>query len=498
MPSLIERPSPGVIRFNWNRPQSEFRRVRAEPGGPIQFVDYEGAVRAGKTTAPCAKVCDYAMEYPGIHLCLSRWKDTDLFGQVVPAWRDMARQYGLQIKWHPDEQYDEVVGYGSRVYLRALHTNELDSRYSKLAGMTLAVLWIDQPEEVPQDVYQAYVPARLSQPDYPHEVWLTPNPVDETDHWIAKDFPTNPDELPANHHYIHTSLYDNVAGVGEQYIRDMEDRYPKGHALRRRFVEGLRGLSVVGEPVYGGVFSRPLHVTDTAEFTPSLPLLESWDFGHRHPAVLWSQFTPNGWTVLGEVQGTNQFIEEFAPRVLQERAALFGDALEVWTCCDPAGAQHNSQGTRYSAVDVLRDFKIYPRWTGGSNSPTQRDAAIQALSRALTRLQHKHPSVQIHPRCRLYIDGLEAGYVWDERSISNTVSPNTRRPRKDGTYDHLQNCGEYTWLNFGAAHMSQIDTARQERTLERKRNAYRKDYDPWDDRQSRAALRSKFGGRAGY
>src|SRR5688572_30450189 len=186
MRPLVERPEPGVLAFNWNAPQSQFKQIRGVPNGPIQYIDYEGAVRAGKTTAPASKACDYAIEYSGIHLCASRWKDTDLWAQVVPAWRDMVRRYGLRTKWHPDEQYDEILPYGSRMYLRALHTNELDSRYSKLAGLTLAILWVDQPEEVPEDVIDAYVPARLSQPGFPKELWLTPNPVDETDHWIAR------------------------------------------------------------------------------------------------------------------------------------------------------------------------------------------------------------------------------------------------------------------------------------------------------------------------
>jgi hypothetical protein len=480
MRPLVEYPEPGVLSFNWNVPQSQFKQIRGVPNGPIQYVDLEGAVRTGKTTAPSSKACDYAIEYPGIHMCASRWKDTDLWAQVVPAWRDMVRRYGLQTKWHPDEQYDEIQPYGSRMYLRALHTNELDSRYSKLAGLTLAVLWVDQPEEVPEDVIDAYVPARLSQPNYPKEVWLTPNPVDETDHWIAKWFPIDPSERKPQHWFIQTALYDNVNGVGEQYIRDMEAKYPAGHPLRRRFIEGLRGLTVVGTPVYGQVFSRRLHVDDSVKFNPDLPLLESWDFGHHHPAVLWSQFVRGSWHVLGEVMGQDMFLEEFAPWVLQQRAALFPGLRETWTCCDPAGSRLDSQGINNTAVAILQQHKVYPRWIDGANSPTYRDAAIQKMAEALGKLQRGQPMVRVHPRCRLYLDGLEAGYIWDDRSIANSVSPNTRRPKKDGKYDHLQNCAEYTWLNFGAAYMTQEQAAKYDRQVERQMNAGRKDRDPAD------------------
>lgn len=481
---LVERPAPGVLAFNWNAPQSLFKQIHAVPHGPAEYVDYEGAVRAGKTTAPASKACDYAIDYPGIHMGAARWKDTDLFGQVVPAWRDMCRLYGLKTQWHPDEQYDEIQPYGSRMYLRALHTNELDSRYSKLAGLSLAVLWIDQPEEVPEDVIDAYIPARLSQVGYPHEVWLTPNPVDETDHWIAKWFPVDRSQLAPHHHLIQTSLYDNVNGIGEQYIRDMEAKYPAGHPLRRRFIEGQRGLSIVGTPVYANVFNRRLHVDDSVAFDPNLPLIEAWDFGHHHPAVLFSQFVRGSWNVLGEVMGHDQFIEDFTPWVLQQRAALCPGLREVWSCCDPAGARLDSQGINNTAVNVLNGHGVHPRYVDGSNSPTYRDAAIQKLSQALTKLSRGVPMVQVHPRCRLFIDGLEAGYIWDDRSIANSVSPNTRRPRKDGTYDHLQNCAEYSWLNFGPAALTPKDAQRETDRVERMMNQARKDHDPADRQRS--------------
>jgi hypothetical protein len=41
------------------------------------------------------------------------------------------------------------------------------------------------------------------------------------------------------------------------------------------------------------------------------------------------------------------------------------------------------------------------------------------------------------------VDGFEAGYVWDSKSTKGTTSPNTRRPLKDGYYDHGQNCVDY-------------------------------------------------------
>ena len=47
------------------------------------------------------------------------------------------------------------------------------------------------------------------------------------------------------------------------------------------------------------------------------------------------------------------------------------------------------------------------------------------------------------------VDGFDAGYVWAESKAINLSTPNTRRPLKEGYYDHAQNCLEYIVLAFG-------------------------------------------------
>lgn len=39
--------------------------------------------------------------------------------------------------------------------------------------------------------------------------------------------------------------------------------------------------------------------------------------------------------------------------------------------------------------------------------------------------------------------------MWDDRSVVSSSSPSTRRPKKDGYYDHAMNCLEYLTLMFG-------------------------------------------------
>jgi hypothetical protein len=47
------------------------------------------------------------------------------------------------------------------------------------------------------------------------------------------------------------------------------------------------------------------------------------------------------------------------------------------------------------------------------------------------------------------VDGFGASYVWAESQATSTSTPNTRRPLKDGYYDHAQNCVECIAQMFG-------------------------------------------------
>ena len=57
---------------------------------------------------------------------------------------------------------------------------------------------------------------------------------------------------------------------------------------------------------------------------------------------------------------------------------------------------------------------------------------------------------------RFLSDGFEAGYVWDEHMVS-VANKQVRKPKKDGWYEHGQNCAEYLEANFGAGPTIEAD-----------------------------------------
>ena len=50
---------------------------------------------------------------------------------------------------------------------------------------------------------------------------------------------------------------------------------------------------------------------------------------------------------------------------------------------------------------------------------------------------------------RFLVDGFESGYVWDPHLVS-VGNKQLRKPKKDGWYEHGQNCAEYLELTFGS------------------------------------------------
>lgn len=438
-----EKSIPGALRLVWNPKQSRFLK------SICKYLNLEGGVRAGKSLALCFKVLYYCLRHPGIHCALTRWTQDGLDAQLRPIWRSVCNMAGIELRWHPDEEYDEVVATGSIVYLRALKASEETQRYSKLAGLTLAVLGIDQAEEVPEDVYRHYVPARLSQPGFPHQVIVTPNPPAE-DSWIAKDWPE--DNRDPSHEYIHTTLYDNAVILGQDYVATMESAYKKGSFEFRRLVQGKRGLMVAGVAIFGRSFDERRHVPEVpVEFSPYLTLYESWDFGTLHPCVTWCQFTGFGQLVaLGGIMGIDLNLEQFAPLVEEYRGLWFPGlaAHMLQQTCDPAGDVSNSQGTQ-TGVTLLQTFGVYPYVVDNANYPPVKAAAIEVTVGYLSRsLPDGSPCFLMNPRFVIVSaderterpilkNAFAAGYVYDsKRNYIGTTYPHLRPPKKDGFYEH--------------------------------------------------------------
>ena len=409
--------------------------------------DAEGAIRSGKSTAAGLKCWMHALQYPGIHGLASRWKQQDVDGQLRALWRQIGEWFpsDLHPTWNAAEECYEFKN-GSRIYFKSLKAAEESGRYSKFRGLTLAFVWCEQAEEIPEDVY-VELKGRLSQPGYPKWILLTPNPVDE-DHWIAEHFPADGDK--PGHQYITSDVYSNRAVLGDEVIAGFESDYPVGHPKRQTLIHGKRGVSVIGKPVYDGYFD--LALVKPVAFDEAYELYEGWDFGHAYPAVVWAQYLPSRdrLHVLGAVQGRDMFLEDFQPIVAEIRDQWFPFAL-VQRWCDPSGETGN-QGIKQTALTTLTELGENVRAAEHANDPAVRDKAIQTLSALMWRkrfvvnprtieLSRKNNRVE-RRESKLVVSALAVGYVWDERK-NVRANPNIRSPKKGTRYDHTMNCLEY-------------------------------------------------------
>jgi len=421
-------------------------------------LNVEGALRSGKTFLALHRELVACLEQPGLHTLLARWTDDAMETVLKPIWRGILAQAGRRVRWNAKEHYDEFPN-GSRAYMRGLKSQDQQTRYTKFRGLTLSRVYIDQAEEMPRDVYHE-LKARLSQKGYPHAITITPQAVDEV-HWISKEFPVD-NSLP-HRRYIPLSVYDNAHNLDADTIRNLEETYPLGHPKRQTLLNGLRGMNVIGDPVYGGAFNRRLHVRPLA-FNPALPLEEAIDFGKHHPCWVARQVDPFGAVLfLGGVQGEDLFLDDFMRVVTRYREEWFPGVTDLKTCCDPAGSHQSSQGLRQNGVEILRAH--YParhriHFQDNSNAPDVRLAMIEELAKAMRQrtatgegfgiddarwlLVSSRRGVSKWP---FYADGCESGYVWDAHMISVNHKP-MRHPQKDGWYEHAQNCAEYLQLNF--------------------------------------------------
>jgi hypothetical protein len=463
------------------------------------FIDVEGSPRSAKSWGIARWIWKLAYKYRGINIFYSRYREQNL-SQLREVWGKVAVQFPayLHPAWNAKDQcwdfpngewLSEDVFTGSRVYLSPIKSSDLEGLHAKYKGKTLAVIIVEEAQELP---YANYVgmQERLSQsrtPEgepyrYPLKLVLVHNCVDE-DHWIATEFPLTNDvcERP-QHAHIRADLYSNSQNLGPDVMAVFEHNYPPGHVLRRTVIEGRRGVSLVGKPVYGGYFDRRIHRSDAVHVNPYYPLLEGWDFGHEKPAVVWMQYLRHQGAIqiVGAVKGVDMFLETFAPAVLKIRARWFPHQTDnVLSWCDPAGATGNG-GTLHTPVRYLQELGVPVRYEQKANDAEIRYAAIQVMAGYMERLaRDASPAFQLHPQCiELVKDGpnvverpsdilttaFEVGYIWDDKALSD-AHPNIRKPKKGTRYDDLMNAAEYVITGESISVPLQADMLRAEQRL---------------------------------
>jgi len=482
-----------------------------------RFVLHEGAFRSSKTWTCLIKWRMRIEEYPGISLVMARWKEDDLHTKLVPDYRHVCDLMGVPYgSWNASESHYAFPN-GSKLYAIHLKSSELASMHSKPRGFTVAGIFISQLEEVPKDVAKEWM-IRLSQPGYPKQFLADANPVHHG-HWLAHKEMFPDDNSHPDHLYVSASIWDNAHNLDAADIQAAEQMYPVGHPMRGPKLEGIRGANVEGAPVYAGCFDPLQHVANGLQPYPLVDVIAGWDFGAKHPAVVFAQFLPWGalW-LLGGIMGSDVTLDGkdgFAEHVQQTAREWFPQHRLVH-CGDPAGSHRNSQGVSVNAVRALATCGVALKTLPDSNTNTVRKACVETLqgymlhsvrrfvlsdenpndwferttdgSKVPVRYaQPFEPAFLLNPRFEMWnprssgsvpvlLEAFAAGYIWDDdhRRVSQTDG-NLRLPKKDGFFEHVMNASEYVIHNFYQPKPSEIALAKAFRTTAKE--AYRRDHD---------------------
>ncbi len=443
-----------------------------------RVVVVEGSPRSAKSWGAAFKLWLLAWQHPGIQMYYCRYKDEDVFGQLRDLWLKVCAFFPeyMQPVWDAQAgAYDWPNG--SRVYMRSLKVSTESLIHSKYKGLTLAVVVIEEASEVLRRNVSG-LKERLSQSrtpdgvpyDYPLQIVLVFNCVDE-DHYLAKDYPAVSGE---NYRYIRADLHSNRHNLGPHVIAGYEADYPPGHPERRSVIEGRRGVTLKGTPVYSRQFKREKHVHVGLTFNPFYPLIEGWDFGEEKPAVVWFQYITHlaSLRILGAVKGSEVFLETFAPMVIALRQRLFPHNRDLRPHCDPSGAVGNG-GMQRTPVELLRQLGVPVQFQTNANTAPTRYTAIQTIGGYMLRTDLEgQPAFLMPPSCheliwegetlaeretKILATAFEAGYIWDDKAPSD-AHPNVRKPKKGTRYDDLMNALEYGILGESIPLAPSVDT----------------------------------------
>lgn len=448
-------------------------------------IDVEGARMSAKTWTISEKVRRSCVKYPGIWWLICRYSGTETDNQLRPQFVRVCKEQGSEPVWDNEESayhFPEIGGQVSKVFAFGLRTQSKDQRFAKIRGSGFAGLWVDQAEELPEDI-GTEMRALLRQPGYPHQLIFSPNPPNE-EHFLADQFPEDEDE--PGRKYYRLSLYDNRHNLPADAIEKLEKAFPLTHVKHRSLILGRRGPSISGRPVYEHSFIRSLHV-GPVQLDITAPLLEGIHVGQKHPVWLAAQRTYHGGlTVLAAIVGKKMFLDDFLPMVQKFRNEWFSETQGVKTCCDPPSAI-GAEEVRFTNIATLREFRFDPVWVMNSTSPDVREALIQSIGGMMTRRHGRNQAFQVSDddakflmasnvkvkHSGLFVDAMEASYVWDENLVS-VATKKFQQPRSDELIEGLMRCLENIVANFCAlqkteAELEKEDRARREREAQNHR-----------------------------
>jgi hypothetical protein len=230
----------------------------------------------GKTLAGCAKGWQLSEESPNNMGVVVRQHLTDL---VDTTYADFVGLFGGACRIKGGQRPEAILPNGSRVLFR--HASNLHS----LNNMNLGWFWIEQAEEVTEDVF-LFLRGRLRREGVKrHQGFLTFNM--EGHNWIWRTWLKllDKDEQPLDPEDYHLIVADTLANkdnLPESFVRQILKLPEK---VKARYV--FSSWDVFEGQIYP-MFSDQIHVVPLIKPEPGWQVFEMGDHGRKNPTVwLW-------------------------------------------------------------------------------------------------------------------------------------------------------------------------------------------------------------------
>lgn len=275
------------------------------------------------------------------------------------------------------------------------------------------------PYLIGRALQQRFPPKRFFEPGTRYYTGVTGdlNPADP-ENWVYKVFE---EDRPEGH-----KLYRQPSGRGPHgenraaISRETYEQMARTNAHRsdwvRRMVDGLKGFSRDGEPVYPE-YDDTVHCDDDADLEPipGLPLRLGFDQGVRGPAMVVAQWTPDG-----QLRVLDEFCPgRIGPTGFARQAKILletryrGYRIERATG-DPrgfdGGDEEHGDKSMFETVAAVMDIVIFPAET---NELHPRLDGVRQLLRY--RIDGRKPGLIVSRRAKTIRKGFNSHYRYKKR-----------------------------------------------------------------------------------
>jgi len=294
-----------------------------------------------------------------------------------------------------------------------VHFGPLDE-IGRYKSLELGWFFLDEADQTSEEHWLTLC-GRLRLKDIPQYGMIATNPT-STSHWIYKRWVVQPTD---GYEIFRSKTSDNEKNLPPGYLEELRKTYPED--WQKRFLDGHFGVLQSGDPAFPD-FSEAEHVR-RIEPIKGIPIIRGWDFGRRHPCVVFAQLDELGrFRIYRTILGENKDIYEFTDTVLSASKRIFTEWFiknEFEDYCDIAGKQERDSGK--PSIQVLHEKRVYPTFRF-----SRPEVRMREIRRIMRKKKEKVPVFLIDP-CNTYgIEALMSACIDEDGKI-----------KKEGYFEHF-------------------------------------------------------------